>query len=631
MANSSQDDTITIYVNNDFFDDKIEINVEKLKLKIDTPKEGYIKYTVSDGKLILDKLNFSSATATLTENKIFSPHPVSVRGGYSGKKGMKKGMKKGGALTLIKKIIFLFKKNTVAPQPQPEPQPPPLMNIIEDECLKEINNLFSKEFLRGTDVAFTDTPINRERIKNQHGKLQIQIQELKKNIDLINNNNKGIVNNTNITNILNILTNLEDNLGKIQKEQSFITTMSYFDVDYFLLKNINTNFAFLYYLNNKEINLDFVMDFLRKKFTITTDKIQELKFKILKQALFKVLIDYSIVDKYFGKLNESPDGYVILYILNDPINNNKNKDYLALAYRELKNYNPSNYGYLKDIVMFYLEKALKQNTTTSDINEKLKLLLKCEDKDLQYTIFSIIKYIFTYRTITKENEFSITSQPYATRGDEAEVFYSLEDFLYYYEESEIVQDEGEDAIHDDNYQQENSAIRQINITTFTQSQLKFILKYLGNIKLLQCLDIINNYETFIGNKNGKKPTQNEIRITTEKFRDRLFQYIAFPDYYNISEHYESADLPKDMMTSIKDIITDTIESSSVITDTTESSSVMHGGQRKYLPELYKCNDNRYRKVFLIKGHGNTRFVMSKNKIIKASTILPIKKSQVKKK
>ena len=47
--------------------------------------------------------------------------------------------------------------------------------------------------------------------------------------------------------------------------------------------------------------------------------------------------------------------------------------------------------------------------------------------------------------------------------------------------------------------------------------------------------------------------------------------------------------------------------------------------KKYLPQLYKCNDNKTRKAFRIKGSGSSVYVMYKGKPKKASQIPKNKK------
>jgi hypothetical protein len=162
----------------------------------------------------------------------------------------------------------------------------------------------------------------------------------------------------------------------------------------------------------------------------------------------------------------------------------------------------------------------------------------------------------------------------------------------------------------------------VNIVTLTNSQIYLLLKYFPNTIINKFLKIIKQFENILVSNPSNRIIY--IREKTEKFRDNLFNHVMYPEYYNVDNVFD--ELNMSMIDRERNQLKNLIIN---IQNPPLQGQVrvrgQEGGQRKYLPELYKCKDNRYRKVFLIKGKGNTKFVVSKNKVVKASSIPCVKK------
>lgn len=134
-----------------------------------------------------------------------------------------------------------------------------------------------------------------------------------------------------------------------------------------------------------------------------------------------------------------------------------------------------------------------------------------------------------------------------------------------------------------------------NSLVFKPRHIRIILLYFsnGNDLILKGLDALLFYETICKNE------QDQI-----KFRNDLFNYIAYDKGLGTITN-------KDLAEKISDIQKLKVRTTS------------RGGKvvRKYLPGLHKCNDNRRRRVFLIKGYGNTQFILSNNQILKKKDLI----------
>ena len=163
----------------------------------------------------------------------------------------------------------------------------------------------------------------------------------------------------------------------------------------------------------------------------------------------------------------------------------------------------------------------------------------------------------------------------------------------------------------------------VNIVTLTNSQIYLLIKYFPNTIINNFLKIIKQFEDILVNKRHKLKF---IMTETNIFRDNLFNHVMYPEYYNVDNVFDCLNVSMEdtEKSQLKNLINNIQKPPGQVRGQ-EVGQVQEGGQRKYLPELYKCKDNRYRKVFLIKGKGNTKFVVSKNKVVKASSIPCVKK------
>lgn len=173
-----------------------------------------------------------------------------------------------------------------------------------------------------------------------------------------------------------------------------------------------------------------------------------------------------------------------------------------------------------------------------------------------------------------------------------------------------------------------------NFVAFDFSQTTVLLKHYNS-------DIINLLLKFISKLEREIISHNSTGISIKKLENIikarvhiLYNSVVYPDYNN--------DKPEDLIKKLLDINkTNETDETKIIVDNlvTGYNEILvaikklqsQGGKQifKYIKELYKCNDNRYRRAFLIKGHGNTKFVISKGRIVKASSLKSNKKNNSK--
>ncbi len=558
---------------------------------------------------------------------------VNSKGGSYRRKTKKGGV--GSVSKFFKKIKILFKStNTIVP----------INNAIENMCenfLKNIQNEHNFIELNAKITAIDDTEeVNEHEIftnrveesKNIAEKLLVQIDKnkfpfkdssIKDSLTKIKNLNKNNVSSADIINIMNYT------------------------------KYLDSNFAIIYYQNNKKLNLDFLIALNSQKHLLNTDSFNSIEknfSKLFGQVIQKIIMEYILIEKYFK--TSSVNNYFITQILQDNNVNFSGRVNINEKYKStlknlidkltLKNTNTDIINNVKNFLITIVNKTTtdESHTASYSLDNFIKSDFSNKMDEIEiYYFLHINKMLFIYdseyskESLNKETEYVIQYYSEDLLRETTITLSDLSWYLYYinYEKDipteDVAPNLGDGTPNTQVLQRRNY----VNIVTLTKSQIYILFKYFPNtsnnsIVYFNFLKIIMKFENILARKPANFKISN-IQDKAEKFRDNLFNHVMYPDYYELDNvFHDLTDLDSTDKEQLKDLIRD-IANKPVLRNSSQASfsGSQQGGQRKYLPELYKCKDNRYRKVFLIKGKGNTKFVVSKNKVVKASSIPCVKK------
>jgi hypothetical protein len=367
---------------------------------------------------------------------------------------------------------------------------------------------------------------------------------------------------------------------------------------------------------------------------IETTLINKNFSKLFGQVIQKIIMDYKLIEKYFT--TSSINNYFITQILQDNLVNfsgiiNTNKKYKTTLQQlidklTLENTNTTNN--VKNILTTLVNKTTtgKNSTTSYPVKEFINSEFFKNMNEIEiYYFLHIIKLLFIYDSENNAKSLNDAIDHYSSDYNNQDniTLSDLSWYLYYINYEKDIPDGTSNAGDGaSNVEPVLQRKEYVNIVTLTNSQIYLLLKYFPNTIINKFLKIIKQFENILVSNPSNRIIY--IREKTEKFRDNLFNHVMYPEYYNVDNVFD--ELNMSMIDRERNQLKNLIIN---IQNPPLQGQVrvrgQEGGQRKYLPELYKCKDNRYRKVFLIKGKGNTKFVVSKNKVVKASSIPCVKK------
>lgn len=605
-------------------------NDVKLISKLEDNNTTLVVYVTQESTLP-DKINVNDYI-NVEINCESKSSSVNSTGGSYRRKTKKGGV---GGVGLFKKIKIFFKNNIIN-----------TINLTSVDINVEIGKMCDT-FLKNIHIENNFIELNDKitaivgttRV-NEHEIFTIRVdesqtiaKELLKQINdnkfPFNDNTKGIIKKS-----LEKITNL--NKYNVSSAD-IINIMNY-------TKYLDSNFAIIYYRNNNKLNLDFLLALNSQKNLLNTTStilIEKNFSKLFGQVIQKIIMDYILIEKYFT--TSSVNNYFITQILQDNLVNfsgiiNTNKKYkttLISLINKLTLENTNTTNNVKKFLTTIVNKTTtdKNSTTSYPVKEFIDsdFSKNMNEVDIYYFLH-IIKMLFIY-----DSEYSAQSLDGTTEevidhySDDLlqESTITLSDlswYLYYINyEKDISTGDGESNAGDgaSNVGRVLQHKEYVNIVTLTNSQIYLLIKYFPNTIINNFLKIIKQFEDILVNKRHKLKF---IMTETNIFRDNLFNHVMYPEYYNVDNvfDYLNVSMEDTEKSQLKNLINNIQKPPGQVRGQ-EVGQVQEGGQRKYLPELYKCKDNRYRKVFLIKGKGNTKFVVSKNKVVKASSIPCVKK------
>ena len=388
--------------------------------------------------------------------------------------------------------------------------------------------------------------------------------------------------------------------------------------DEFFKRIILSSFGYLF-LNESKINLDSLATLTQElndsnKLTSEKKNITITLNYILNNVLSDICINNAILTKYFNI-----DG------LSNALKSEKRKkiDKLEPLYEKIKSLefttadtsNTRVLNYMANFIKIVLNEYIngdrgsdRNGDRGSDRNgECIKLTsIQGNDIDYLYEFVTFIKYI--YFTASKDCDISFVNNE--TVNDATTLFNLIERInekcVYPHEDYYLY----EDQVQGQGQVQVQVQVKNQQPLVFKSRHIRIILLYYdkdGSKLINQGLKVLKEYEE----NNG---------INNEKFRNSLFNYIAF-----------DTDIPKDLLFNSSNNMLELkeLEKLKDLKKLNSEKPEQGGGKivRKYLPGVYKCNDNRTRRVFLIKGHGNTQFVSTNNQIVKKRDLIK-KKNKV---
>lgn len=369
---------------------------------------------------------------------------------------------------------------------------------------------------------------------------------------------------------------------------------------YFFRNIFFSSFGYLYFKNNSEMNIKSLQALIKDirllkekdNFEFENDEhLTKIKLtSILHKVIFDIYFDKKLLEKFFSSLDPLKDDLKAADL-------NKKMFLNQLLEKIIYIEEPkTNIGYLASIIRFVINKELGvkipfKSSSNIQINN-------WNDEDLAYldVCVTFINYI------TSSQNTSCCVQLSDNINDPISLLNFIESInqvcVYGYGgQFEDVSDSEIDSDSDISTESVCKKYFKPNSLVFKARHVRLILLYFdnGNDLIKKGLEILSTYEKIA------TVTEEQKRI----FRDNLFNYIAFDDKINIL----SNDQVQKQLLELSYL-------------KNEKPLYNSGGKivRKYLPGVYKCNDNRNRRAFRIIGRGNTLFVLSNNQITKKNDI-----------